>query len=69
MLMQEFDCDALRNLFNRKDVVANIYVSTNVALILTDFFIDDELYAQRYSIERTNALIVHRVYKGHIIAI
>lgn len=49
-----FDCDVLRNLLERKEITANICISKR----RTDtdaIFLDDELYAQRYSIERTNA--------------
>ncbi len=49
-----FDCDVLRELLERKEVVANICISKRRSD--TDgIFVDDELYAQRYSIERTNA--------------
>ena len=49
-----FDCDVLRSLLERKDVVANICVSKR-RCDTDGIFVDDELYAQRYSIERTNA--------------
>lgn len=49
-----FDCDVLRNIFQQKEITANICINkrrenTNHILV------DDELYAERYSIERTNA--------------
>ena len=49
-----FDCDALRNIFQQKEITANICINKrreNSDCIL----VDDELYAERYSIERTNA--------------
>ncbi len=49
-----FDCDALRNILREKEVIANICI--NKRKNDTDgIFVDDELYIERYSIERTNA--------------
>lgn len=49
-----FDCDTLRNLLEKKEITANIRISKRRTETDT-IFLDDELYAERYSIERTNA--------------
>lgn len=49
-----FDCDILRNCLDRNGVVANICISKRRTG--TDgIFVDELLYAERYSVERTNA--------------
>ncbi len=49
-----FDCDALRNISQQKEIIANICI--NKRRENTDnILVDDELYVERYSIERTNA--------------
>lgn len=49
-----FDCDTLRECLDRMGVVPNICISRRRTE--TDcIFIDDKLYAERYSVERTNA--------------
>lgn len=49
-----FDCDVLRNMLERKEVIANICISKR-RTDSDDIFLDEKLYAERYSIERTNA--------------
>lgn len=49
-----FDCDILRNLLERKEINANIRISKR-RTDTDNIFLDEELYAERYSIERTNA--------------
>lgn len=49
-----FDCDVLRDCLDRKGVVANICISKRRTQT-DDIFIDEQLYAERYSVERTNA--------------
>ena len=49
-----FDCDLLRDFLQEKEVVANICISRR-RNDSDDILVDDELYAERYSIERTNA--------------
>lgn len=49
-----FDCDVLRNLLQKKGVMANICVNKRRE-DTDDILMDDKLYAERYSIERTNA--------------
>ncbi len=49
-----FDCDLLRDCLERNGVVANICISKRRTE--TDrIFVDEELYSERYSVERTNA--------------
>lgn len=51
-----FDCDVLRSCLDRNGVVANICISKR----RTDtdgIFVNELLYAERYSVERTNAWI------------
>ena len=49
-----FDCDTLRSTLQRKEIIANICINRrreeNDSIL-----VDDELYGERYSIERTNA--------------
>lgn len=49
-----FDCDALRSILQRKEIIANICISRRREEPHS-ILVDDELYAERYSIERTNA--------------
>ena len=49
-----FDCDVLRGILREKEIIANIYINKRRENA-DDIFVDDELYAERYSIERTNA--------------
>ena len=49
-----FDCDILRNCLDRNGVVANICISKRRTRT-DDIVIDEQLYAERYSVERTNA--------------
>ena len=49
-----FDCDALRGFLCEKEIIANICINKRRENA-DDIFVDDELYAERYSIERTNA--------------
>ena len=49
-----FDCDALRGILREKEVIANICINKRRENA-DDIFVDDELYAERYSVERTNA--------------
>lgn len=49
-----FDCDILRNCLDKNGVIANICISKR-RTETDNIYIDEELYAQRYSIERTNA--------------
>lgn len=49
-----FDCDILRNFLLKKEVVANICINKRRENA-DEFLVDDKLYAERYSIERTNA--------------
>ena len=49
-----FDCDILRNCLDRNGVVANIYLS-KCRTKTDDIVIDEQLYAERYFVERTNA--------------
>ena len=49
-----FDCDILRNWLDRNGVVANICISKRRNKT-DDIVIDEQLYAERYSVERTHA--------------
>ena len=49
-----FDCDVLRGFLCEKEVIANICINKRRENA-DDIFVDDELYAERYSIERTYA--------------
>ena len=49
-----FDCDALRGFLCEKEIIANICINKRRENA-DDIFVDDELYAERYSIQRTNA--------------
>lgn len=49
-----FDCDVLRSFLDRNGVVANICISGRRTQS-DNIFIDEQLYAERYSVERTNA--------------
>lgn len=49
-----FDCDILRNCLDRNGVVANICISKRRTKT-DDIVIDEQLYAEGYSVERTNA--------------
>lgn len=49
-----FDCDILRSMLERKDIIPNICISKQ-RKDADDIMTDDVLYAERYSIERTNA--------------
>jgi transposase len=49
-----FDCDVLRDILREKEIIANICINKRRENAY-DIFVDDELYAERYSIERTNA--------------
>lgn len=49
-----FDCDTLRNIFQKKKIIANICINKRRE-DADCVFVDDELYAERYFIERTNA--------------
>ena len=49
-----FDCDVLRGFLGEKEIIANICINKRRENA-DDIFVDDELYAERYSIERTNA--------------
>lgn len=49
-----FDCDVLRGFLCEKEIIANICINKRRENA-DDIFVDDELYAERYSIERTNA--------------
>ena len=49
-----FDCDVLRDILREKEIIANICINKRRENT-DDIFVDDELYAERYSIERTNA--------------
>ena len=49
-----YDCDLLRN-FLQEEVVANIYINRRMD-DSDDILVDNELYAERFSIERINAL-------------
>ena len=44
----------LRGILREKEIIANIYINKRRENA-DDIFVDDELYAERYSIERTNA--------------
>jgi transposase len=52
-----FDCKRLRDYLYCKDIHANIDFNSRNGEIDDDAFLDEELYKQRYSIERTNAWI------------
>ena len=52
-----FDCKKLRDYLFRKDIHANIDFNSRNGEIDDDAFLDEELYKERYSIERTNAWI------------
>ena len=49
-----FDSDVLRDILREKEIIANICINKRRENA-DDIFVDDELYAERYSIERTNA--------------
>lgn len=49
-----FDCDALRNIFQKKEIIANICINKRRE-DADSILVDEELYAERYSVERTNA--------------
>lgn len=49
-----FECDTLRDIFRKKEIIANICINRRRE-DSDDILVDDELYAERYSIERTNA--------------
>ncbi len=49
-----FDCDILRDCLDRNRVVANICICKR-RTETDNIFIDEKLYAERYSVERTNA--------------
>ena len=49
-----FDCDVLRDILREKEIIANICINKRRENA-DDIFVDEELYAERYSIERTNA--------------
>ncbi len=49
-----FDCDILRSMFERKEIIPNICINKQ-RKDADDIMMDDLLYAGRYSIERTNA--------------
>ena len=49
-----FDCDVLRGILREKEIIANICINKRRENA-DDIFVDDELYAERFSIERTNA--------------
>ena len=49
-----FDCDVLRDILREKEIIVNICINKRRENA-DDTFVDDELYAERYSIERTNA--------------
>ncbi len=48
-----FDCDILRSMPERNDIIPNICISKQ-RKDTDDIMTDDVLYAERYSIERTN---------------
>lgn len=49
-----FDCDILRSMLERKEIIPNICINKQ-RKNTDDIMVDDMLYAERYSIERTNA--------------
>ena len=49
-----FDCDVLRDILREKEIIANICINKRRENA-DDIFVDEELYAERHSIERTNA--------------
>lgn len=49
-----FDCDILRSMLERKEIIPNICINKQ-RKDMDDIMVDDMLYAERYSIERTNA--------------
>lgn len=49
-----FDCDVLRTFLQEKEITANICINKRRE-DTDDILVDNELYAERYSIERTNA--------------
>lgn len=52
-----FDCQKLRNLCCSKGIIPNIAINYRNNADSDNIFIDDLLYEERYSIERTNAWI------------
>ena len=52
-----FDCEKLRDYLFDKGIHANIDFNSRNGEIDEDAFLDEELYKERYSIERTNAWI------------
>ena len=52
-----FDCKRLRDYLFRKDINANIDFNPRNGDEDEDAFFDEQLYKERYSIERTNAWI------------
>ena len=49
-----FDCDVLRGILLEKEIIANICINKRRENA-DSIFVDDELYAERYYIEQTNA--------------
>lgn len=49
-----FDCDILRSVLERNEIIPNICINRQ-RKDPDDIIVDDMLYAERYSIERTNA--------------
>ena len=49
-----FDCDILRSVLERNEIIPNICINRQ-RKEPDDIIVDDMLYAERYSIERTNA--------------
>ena len=49
-----FDCDILRPTLERNEIISNICINKQ-RKNPDDIMVDDMLYAERYSIERTNA--------------
>lgn len=49
-----FDCDILRSVLERNEIIPNICINRQ-RKDPDDIMVDDVLYAERYSIERTNA--------------
>ena len=49
-----FDYDVLRGILPEKEIIANVCINKRKENA-DNIFVDDELYAKRYSIERANA--------------
>lgn len=50
-----FDCAALRSVLENNGIVANICINKRNGIVSDDVIVDELLYRERFSIERTNA--------------